>query len=91
MAVPDEAAFVIVHSEAPRLLTDTPYATRRAECERAAHILGRPLGLCELGDLSALAIPCCAGGPATSSPSAPGCARPSACSPAATSPAWARS
>ena len=44
MAVPDDAAFVIVHSEAPRLLTATPYATRRAECERAAHILGRPLG-----------------------------------------------
>ena len=55
--VPDEAAFVIVHSEAPRLLTDTPYATRRAECERAAHILGRPLGRCELGDLSALTDP----------------------------------
>ena len=57
VAVPDEAAFVIVHSEAPRLLTSTPYADRRAECERAAHILGRPLGLCALGDLSALADP----------------------------------
>ena len=44
VAVPDEAAFVIVHSEAPRLLTSTPYADRRAECERAAHILGRPSG-----------------------------------------------
>ena len=29
-------AFVIVHSEARRLLGDSPYATRRAECERAA-------------------------------------------------------
>jgi galactokinase len=57
VAVPEEAAFVIVHSEVPRLLTTTPYATRRAECERAAHILGRPLGLCELGDLSALTDP----------------------------------
>ncbi len=57
VALPDEAAFVIVHSEAPRLLTSTPYATRRAECERAAHILGQPLGSCELGDLSALADP----------------------------------
>ena len=57
VAVPDEAAFVIVHSEAPRLLTSTPYADRRAECERAAHILGRPLGLCALGDLSALTDP----------------------------------
>ena len=57
VAVPDEAAFVIVHSEVPRLLTDSPYATRRAECERAAHIIGRPLGLCTLGDLSALTDP----------------------------------
>jgi galactokinase len=57
VAVPTDAAFVIVHSESPRLLTDTPYATRRAECERAAHILGRPLGLCELGDLSQLTDP----------------------------------
>ena len=57
VAVPDDAAFVIVHSESPRLLTDTPYATRRAECERAAHILGQPLGRCQLGDLSGLSDP----------------------------------
>jgi galactokinase len=57
VAVPETAAFVIVHSEAPRLLTSTPYADRRAECERAAHIVGRPLGLCTLGDLSALQSP----------------------------------
>jgi galactokinase len=57
VAIPEEAAFVIVHSEVPRLLTSTPYAARRAECERAAHILGRPLGLCGLGDLSALSDP----------------------------------
>ena len=55
--IPDDAAFVIVHSETPRLLTTTPYATRRAECDRAAHVLGRPLGACELGDLSQLADP----------------------------------
>ena len=55
--VPDAACFVIVHSEAPRLLSATPYASRRAECERAAHILGRPLGSCDLGDLSALGDP----------------------------------
>ena len=55
--IPGEAAFVIVHSESPRLLNATPYATRRAECERAAHILGRPLGTCALGDLSELADP----------------------------------
>jgi len=55
--VPADAAFVIVHSEVPRLLSGTPYATRRAECERAASILGRQLGACELGDLSGLADP----------------------------------
>ena len=55
--LPDDAAFVLVHSETPRLLTTTPYATRRAECDRAAHVLGRPLGACELGDLSQLADP----------------------------------
>jgi galactokinase len=57
VAVPEEAAFVVVHSEAPRLLTDSPYAQRRAECDTAANILGRPLGLCDLGDLSELADP----------------------------------
>jgi galactokinase len=55
--LPEQAGFVIVHSEAPRLLVDSPYATRRAECERAARMLGRPLGLCDLGDLSELADP----------------------------------
>jgi galactokinase len=55
--IPDEAQFVIVHSESPRLLVDSPYATRRAECERAAQVLGRPLGLCALGDLSELSDP----------------------------------
>ena len=55
--VPDDAAFVIVHSEVPRLLSGTPYATRRAECERAAHLVGRPLGSCELGDLSEIVDP----------------------------------
>lgn len=57
VAIPAEAQFVIVHSEAPRLLVDSPYATRRAECERAAQVLGRPLGLCTLGDLSGLRDP----------------------------------
>ena len=55
--VPDDAAFVVVHSESPRLLVDSPYATRRAECDRAARALGRPLGLCTLGDLSELDDP----------------------------------
>ncbi|HSZ37861.1 MAG TPA: galactokinase family protein [Acidimicrobiales bacterium] len=57
VAIPDEAQFVIVHSESPRLLVESPYATRRAECERAAQVLGRPLGLCTLGDLSELSDP----------------------------------
>jgi galactokinase len=57
VAVPEEAAFVVVHSEAPRLLTESPYAQRRAECDAAANVLGRPLGLCDLGDLSELADP----------------------------------
>ncbi|HWD54661.1 MAG TPA: galactokinase family protein [Acidimicrobiales bacterium] len=55
--IPADAAFVIVHSGSPRLLVDSEYATRRAECERAAHVLGRPLGLCTLGDLSELSEP----------------------------------
>jgi galactokinase len=57
VAIPVDAQFVIVHSESPRLLVDSPYATRRAECERAAQVLGRPLGLCTLGDLSELRDP----------------------------------
>ncbi len=57
VAVPTEAAFVVVHSEVPRILATSPYATRRAECERAARILGRPLGRCALGDLSELPDP----------------------------------
>jgi galactokinase len=55
--VPPDAAFVIVHSEVPRMLATSPYATRRAECEQAARILGRPLGRCTLGDLSELPDP----------------------------------
>jgi galactokinase len=55
--LPDQAAFVIVHSEASRQLGASPYATRRAECERAANQLGRPLGRCQPGDLSALRDP----------------------------------
>jgi galactokinase len=57
VAIPEEAAFVVVHSGAPRLLADSPYLTRRAECEKAAQVIGRPLGRCDLGDLAALADP----------------------------------
>jgi galactokinase len=55
--IPEQAAFVIVHSEAARQLGNSPYAQRRAECDRAANHLGRPLGRCGLGDLSELADP----------------------------------
>lgn len=54
VALPEEAGFVVVHSEAPRVLADSPYATRRGECERAARILGRPLGRCTVGDVRKL-------------------------------------
>jgi galactokinase len=57
VAIPDDAAFVIVHSESPRLITTSPYAERRAECEQAARLLGRPLGQCQLGDLSGVVDP----------------------------------
>jgi galactokinase len=55
--VPNDAAFVVVHSEAARLLGSSPYATRRAECDTAAHQLGRPLGRCDPSELSALREP----------------------------------
>jgi len=57
VAVPEEAAFVVVHCGTGRELAGTAYAARRAECDRAANHIGRPLGLCELGDLSALRDP----------------------------------
>jgi galactokinase len=55
--IPPGAAFVLVHSEASRVLGGSPYATRRAECEMAANQIGRALGRCDLGDLSALRDP----------------------------------
>jgi galactokinase len=55
--IPDGAAFVVVHCGAARQLGASGYADRRAECERAANLIGRPLGLCELGDLSVLPDP----------------------------------
>jgi galactokinase len=55
--VPDDARFVVVHSETSRSLAASGYAERRAECERAAAALGRPLGLATLGDLSQIPDP----------------------------------
>jgi galactokinase len=57
VAVPEGASFVVVHSGVSREIGTSPYATRRAECEMAANHIGRPLGRCELGDLSALKDP----------------------------------
>jgi galactokinase len=57
VAIPAEAAFVVVHCGTGRELATSGYAERRAECERAANLIGRPLGLCELGDLSVLSEP----------------------------------
>jgi galactokinase len=57
IAIPEGAAFIVVHCGTNRELATTSYAARRAECETAANHIGRPLGLCELGDLSALRDP----------------------------------
>jgi galactokinase len=57
VAVPEEAAFVVVHSETSRVLADSGYAQRRGECELAARQLGMPLGRAQLGDLSQIADP----------------------------------
>ncbi len=46
-----------MHCGTGRELASSGYAERRAECERAANLIGRPLGLCELGDLSVLSEP----------------------------------
>jgi galactokinase len=54
VAIPEAAAFVVVHSGVSRELGTSLYADRRAECETAANHIGKPLGRCQLGDLSAL-------------------------------------
>ena len=40
VALPPEAAFVVVHSGEPRRLADSAYAARRSACEEAAAALG---------------------------------------------------
>jgi galactokinase len=55
--IPAAAAFLIVHSGVSRDLGSSLYADRRAECDRAANQIGRPLGRCQIGDLSALSDP----------------------------------
>ena len=54
VAIPEAAAFVVVHSGVSREIGTSLYADRRAECETAANHIGQPLGLSRLGDLSAL-------------------------------------
>jgi galactokinase len=54
VSIPEGAAFVVVHCGVSRELGSSLYADRRAECETAANHIGRALGLCQLGDLSAL-------------------------------------
>jgi galactokinase len=55
--IPEGAAFIVVHCGIGRELSTSGYADRRAECKRAANLIGRPLGLCALGDLSELPDP----------------------------------
>ena len=66
VAVPDEAAFVIVHSEVPRLLTDSPvrHPARRVRAGRA-HPGPAARALRRSATSSASTDPCCAGGPVT--------------------------
>jgi galactokinase len=54
VAIPESAAFVVVHCGVSREIGTSLYADRRAECETAENHIGRALGLCQLGDLSAL-------------------------------------
>jgi len=51
--VPDDVEIVIVHSGEHRELTNSAYATRRAECEAAQEIIG-PLRLASLDDTNAI-------------------------------------
>ena len=37
VAIPEEAAFLVVHCGVARVLGASPYATRRAECDLAAN------------------------------------------------------
>jgi galactokinase len=54
---PTGAELVVVHSGVERVLADTPYGRRRAECEAAAAAIGRPLGTAAPADLRRLADP----------------------------------
>jgi galactokinase len=57
IALPLDVEVVIVDSGSPRRLASSPYATRRAECEAAARILGKPLGRATGDDLGQVTDP----------------------------------
>jgi galactokinase len=52
-----DVEFVVVDSGTPRLLDASPYATRRAECESAASVIGVPLGRATLEDVERIEDP----------------------------------
>jgi galactokinase len=55
--VPEDAVLTVIDSGIRRRLDTTAYAERRAECEAAAAVLGRPLGACTPTDVASLANP----------------------------------
>ncbi len=70
----------------------SPYADRRSECETAANLIGKPLGQCELGDLSALpGLGAAPPGPARDHRVRPGARSPSGSWVEATCEPWVRS
>jgi len=57
VAIPEEAAFLVVHCGVARELGTSHYATRRVECDQASSHIGQALGRCDLGDLAAVHDP----------------------------------
>jgi galactokinase len=55
--LPDAAAVAVVDSGVARRLEATPYAERRAECEEAAALVGRPLGLAAASAVAGIGDP----------------------------------
>ena len=87
VAIPERAAFVIVHSEASRELGLSPYALRRSDATpRPMRSVGRWATASRRTSASS-PTRYCAGGPGTWSPSASGCGRSSGSWPPTISPA----
>ncbi|HXQ19165.1 MAG TPA: galactokinase family protein [Acidimicrobiales bacterium] len=55
--VPDDAEVAVVDTRVVRDLETTPYADRRRECEAAAALVGRSLGLADAGAVARIADP----------------------------------